>query len=382
MWVAGGMKKLIYLMLVWIILSGTAWGEGWRRYKTPHYFILSQISQDATQYVGSLMEYIHDEYSKRFTFPHKPQGRFILKIFRNTEEVKKYLTSIGGSPNWQGAYIKEKKELVVSFQQSRISFRSLLFHEGFHQFLEYYIPYSPVWFNEGLAEYFSYAVPKTKGKFKFGLSILPHLNMLAKCARAKNLPSIGKVVGAPHSAFHHPSREKIYYAKSWLLIHYLISNRKGVVNQILKTLAQRKTPNYVQLLGPADNLEKTLQKYTDSLLARSGEYFYEEGLRYFNQRNYDRAMGKFTHSLSKNPHHVKSRHYRGLIHFQNKNFPAAIRDFTKIIHMGYDWPATFYYRGLANAELGKKKEALLDLNIARTLDPKNPMVLKALQKIR
>jgi tetratricopeptide (TPR) repeat protein len=108
---------------------------------------------------------------------------------------------------------------------------------------------------------------------------------------------------------------------------------------------------------------------------------FNEGEIYFHKRDYESAIRKFTLSLSKNPYHTKARHYRGLIHFQDKNYGAAHRDFTKIIQLGYDWPATFYYRGLCNVNMSKRDDALMDFKIAKSLDPDNPMITKALEEI-
>ncbi|RME88925.1 MAG: hypothetical protein D6785_00355 [Planctomycetota bacterium] len=370
---------LAAVSLVFILFPSNGFGQRytWRKYETPHYVVLSELGENESRYVCSMIERIYKEYSKKFTFPRKPSGKFLLKVFSTNKEVKQYIQYRGGSSKWLGAYLRKRRELVVSFEQSRIGFRSLLFHEGFHQFLEYYLPNPPIWFNEGLAEYFGTAIPISREKFKFGVPILSHLRRLKGALSKGNSPFIGKVVTAGPQIFYHSGNEKLYYAKSWLLVHYLLKNTH-LVNKIIQILLKKKGLNYYRLFGHAKNLENLLQNYLFELLDKSGENLYQEGQKAFQQRKWDQAMRLFTKALSKNSYHPYARHYRGLIHFQKKNYKASHYDFSKLIFWGYDWPPLFYYRALCNYHLGNSREALLDIKIAYSLDPKNPRIQKTL----
>jgi len=62
----------------------------------------------------------------------------------------------GGSGFAFAYYSGAKRELVCHLSSTKMFKRVLttLAHEGFHQFLGYYVPNPPIWLNEGIAEYF------------------------------------------------------------------------------------------------------------------------------------------------------------------------------------------------------------------------------------
>jgi hypothetical protein len=110
--------------------------------------------------------------------------------------------------------------------------RHCMFHEGFHQFLHYYLPTSaiPYWFNEGVAEFFG-PTEIVGGKPRIGglqKADGRHVTTFdaAKESIAQWTP-LADLLRMDRAAFMEPSKAFMHYAQSWALVHYLTQSDAG-----------------------------------------------------------------------------------------------------------------------------------------------------------
>jgi tetratricopeptide (TPR) repeat protein len=111
-----------------------------------------------------------------------------------------------------------------------------LFHEALHAWVRRHLPWAPLWLNEGLAEYYSTARIE-EDRALLGAVKTRHLDWLD---RERWMP-LADVVAVPSSSelYHEGDRRGGFYAESWALAHYLLSEpgRRAGLRRYLEELA-------------------------------------------------------------------------------------------------------------------------------------------------
>jgi tetratricopeptide (TPR) repeat protein len=104
---------------------------------------------------------------------------------------------------------------------------SVLFHEYVHSLVRNAYGAAPLWLDEGLAEYYSaYAVrPGRRPQARTG----PALARRVRTLRAHALIPLAELLAADRQSplYNDHDRRGIFYAQSWALVHYLMSDPTG-----------------------------------------------------------------------------------------------------------------------------------------------------------
>ncbi len=141
---------------------------GLEGFKTEHYEIYSQLSDEATYDLAMRMESLYDYYAEQFSDVHSPINWPLLIFFFNNRED---FVAAGGHEFMPGQFMGGYGDdvgarLMVKFNEgditSFISSCGLTYHENFHQFLALEISQGgnasrqwPLWLNESYATTFN-----------------------------------------------------------------------------------------------------------------------------------------------------------------------------------------------------------------------------------
>jgi tetratricopeptide (TPR) repeat protein len=116
----------------------------------------------------------------------------------------------------------------------------VVYHELTHSFIRNTISGLPFWFDEGIAEFYSTFVPLAES-VKVGLPPAEHLELL----RGEGLMPLRQLLQADRSRIdYREKRAGVFYAQSWLFVHYLLLDnpeRHGQLGEFL-TLLDEQTP--------------------------------------------------------------------------------------------------------------------------------------------
>lgn len=125
-------------------------------FETQFYHILSTADANTTKKLAKKMDAVFKLYERLFNFKEKIPYKCVIKFWK---DQRQYLTK--GAPSGTVAYYSPgTKELVgyntktMSNTKHMDSYESM-YHEGWHQYFDFYIPNAPRWFDEGFAEFFS-----------------------------------------------------------------------------------------------------------------------------------------------------------------------------------------------------------------------------------
>jgi hypothetical protein len=218
------------------IKASIAGNPGWYPIESTHYVILSNSKN--RPFVESLskdLETVREKvYSKLFPPRNKEESISPVRVLDTESEYFQY----GGPGGSAGYFNPGSGELVlftkfedVTKTNSMAYCRSVMFHEGFHQYIHYAVgdvsPHS--WFNEGHGDYFAgMTVPGGVVSYKtFGWRV----QFLKEHKRGDLIP-LRTLIRLPQHEYYDNAGLK--YSEGWALIYYLRQvSRKKDEQQIL-----------------------------------------------------------------------------------------------------------------------------------------------------
>ena len=190
------------------------------------------------------MDHIFKFYQKKFKMDEKLFGRFMVKLHPN-ESSYRSTTRLGSS----FAYFSAHKRCLVGYTKAfkkpseekdyAIRLIHTFFHEGFHQFISYYIPNPPTWLNEGMAEIFEAVIFRGKKLYENKNLSNYNLRWLRDYIKDKKLTPLKELIYMTQKELYDPNRINMHYAQCWGLIHFLAfgsSNNKKFYQDIIKEL--------------------------------------------------------------------------------------------------------------------------------------------------
>lgn len=97
--------------------------------------------------------------------------------------------------------------------------RRVVIHEYLHDFLHGHFAPQPLWYHEGAAEFYG-TFRSTSTEAQIGLPLPEHLALL----RQSKLLALPELFSVAHDSaeYHDPLRQRLFYAESWALVHYLL----------------------------------------------------------------------------------------------------------------------------------------------------------------
>ncbi len=124
--------------------------------ETKYYHVLSTADPDTTKELAIRMNAVFRLYDRLFDFDEKIPYKCIIKFWKDRHQY----AANGGLPGAAAHYSPRTKELVGYNTKALADTKhmdpyQIMFHEGWHQYFDFYIPGAPRWFDEGFAEVFA-----------------------------------------------------------------------------------------------------------------------------------------------------------------------------------------------------------------------------------
>ena len=115
----------------------------------------------------------------------------------------------------------------------------------------------------------------------------------------------------------------------------------------------------------------------------NAEEYSERGGKYFDERNFDKAIADFSEVIKLDSKNSFAYYKRGLSYTNKKEFDLAIVDFTEAIQLEPDKFGDFYFdRALTYIHKGNKDMAISDLEMAVKIDPQNESYREVLKDVK
>jgi hypothetical protein len=245
-------RKMFYLMKNGPEWIATYTAEG------PHYIIYSERSQEEANKVKINIEAVYNFYSKFFPYQRKDKKKYPVYVFNSFGSFADYAIDSGEvppHPGLLGLYAPMLDHLLIRGDISEYQMFNTLYHEGLHQYLDYYIKDAPIWFNEGLATFFECSYFEG-GNFKAGVinkgrleGLLAGLDGKVPGASIRPLKDF-MLSDAAEFMGNIGNQAILNYSQAWSMIYFLLMNPE-MMEKYLKP--------YFKLLKDGNSKEEAFQ---------------------------------------------------------------------------------------------------------------------------
>ena len=255
-------RMLLPALLVLIFAADTVQAQRWSRADTKHFVVYSNGPAKNLEKAATDLERL-DALMRRLLRIPREENPHRIDVYIVGSQIQ--VSALAGnrrvagfySPNIDGSYIVAHRERSTS---SRMPGQVVLFHEYTHHLMFRYFPTAyPAWYREGIAEYLS-TTEFDDDSFTVGAPASHRSNSVLN----GNFLPLEEIL-EPSERGNTRQARYMFYAQSWALTHYLISdperNRKMV--RYLAMLAKGGDPieSAQETFGDLKALEKAVERY-------------------------------------------------------------------------------------------------------------------------
>ena len=214
------MRRVLAAFAVCFLIVLPADGAEWTSLRTEHFLLLGDASPRAIKDVALRFEQFRAAVTTAFPVlaDDRPGPPVVVIVFRDQRGYAPYQPKFNGKTVKVGGYFlggSDVNYITLATDTGGDDFRSL-YHEYTHLLLQRLAGNLSPWFHEGLAEYFS-TFDATGNVARFGRPIQDHVGLL----RDRQMP-LAELFAVTHQSttYNEGDRRSLFYAQSWLLVHY------------------------------------------------------------------------------------------------------------------------------------------------------------------
>lgn len=229
---------MIFIIVTALLKPDEAAAAPWVSVRSEHFFLVGHVGERELRSLAVNLERFRAVFSQllpeSYFAMHQPA---VIVVFADDEDYSPFKPLHEGHPDhYVAGYFRaggDLNYLTLAAQSTEEQTTSVLFHEYVHSLVKNNYERPPLWFNEGLAEYYSaYDLAGVKRRqVRVGKTLSRHAQHL----RTHALLPLSSLLRADWSSplYTGQDKRKIFYAQSWALVHYLLSDQTGARQQQL-----------------------------------------------------------------------------------------------------------------------------------------------------
>lgn len=231
---------LALFSLLAIVSTPQAADEEWVEGRSKHFAVISNAKPKQVEEVtGQLEEF---RFLLTAMFPGlrlDPPIPTAMLLFKNDKAFRPYqpLTPQGKPQNVTGYFQPGVERMYLAVSLGASDPKQIAFHEYVHLILHLNFKVVPVWLDEGLAMFYQ-STEIDGAKIKLGFPLENYWQLLQE--RSLLPLDLLTRVDQESEYYNVPDKKRIFYAESWLLVHYLMAGQGGQ--------RQEQLTRFVQLL--------------------------------------------------------------------------------------------------------------------------------------
>jgi len=229
--------------------------DNWIEVRSPNFTVVSNAGEREARRIAAQFEEFREVFHAAFPTLRTDLGKPIL-IFalRNEDSIKSLLPAyweVKGHMHPAGLYVaREERDLVVvRTDLEGENPYEIVYHEYTHALFRLNFRDLPVWMNEGYAEFLGNSEIGEK-EVQIGKIAPGHLEIL----RTNKLIPIETLFQVDETSpyYNEQNRSSVFYAESWALVHYLMTDPDAVKRQL--------NSNYLKAWTASNNQIEAAQK--------------------------------------------------------------------------------------------------------------------------
>src|SRR5215831_10985257 len=236
----------------------------WVRISSTHFAVLTDAPEKSGRNVVLRFEQMRSVFSQLLNKPriNLPEPLEII-AFRNDADYARVRPAHGLQSSGFVLLGEDRNYFVLDLTDDQ-SWQAVT-HDFAHVFLDFNYPPTQPWFDEGFAEYFS-SLSLSNNQGKVGGDI----DGLAELLKTQPWKPLPELFSAQKPAGSESSRRNLFYAQSWIVMHYLINqNKLAATGAFFDMVENQKVPvsqAIQQAYGTsAEQFDKDIKAYFQSL---------------------------------------------------------------------------------------------------------------------
>lgn len=207
--------------------------RGWARARTAHFDLLSDGGAATALPAAAALARFRRVLEELLPAPRpEAEGPIVVLAFTSEDAFRACVPRRGGEPRAVDGFFQggtARRFIAVNLRAERADPYDALYHEYAHLALNRSLPAQPAWVAEGLAELYSAWAP-AGADARVGLPRPEHIALL----RRRGLLPVADVLRADYTSdfYMREQRSELFYAQSWLLVHYLVVSRPSGREQL------------------------------------------------------------------------------------------------------------------------------------------------------
>ena len=238
------MSRLACFALLFALFAPVARaGEpDWNEVRSPHFVVLTDAGASKGREVALRFEQMRLAFGALLLKDKvNISTPLLILAFRSNKELRQHVPLWKGKPvSLDGLYVGSSDRDFILLDLSSERAYEAVFHEYAHLLLNANLPPMPVWFDEGIAEY--YSTLKVGKQFEFGFvpEYVPYV------LRENGLMPVVQLFGVAHDSKtynENSDHRSLFYAQSWLMIHYIVdTNKRDQAQEYCRLVLVDKVP--------------------------------------------------------------------------------------------------------------------------------------------
>jgi tetratricopeptide (TPR) repeat protein len=209
--------------------------DTWTSVRSKNFHLVGNASEKDIRRIGVQLEQFRDVLSRLIANVKAVSSVPItVVVFKSDDSFKPF------RPPSAAAYFQSGEDVnYIALTSERMDENpyAAIFHEYVHFLVKNNTENVPLWFNEGLAEYYSsFDIMDGDKKVMIGKPISNHVLFL----REQKLLPLETLFTVTHNSpiYNERSKQGVFYAQAWALVHYLLLGNEG-----------RRAPEFKQFLN-------------------------------------------------------------------------------------------------------------------------------------
>ena len=363
--------------IVWLALAPcTARAEEqWIEVQSPHFSILTDGGEKSGRDLGHQFEQMRSVFAQLFSRQIRQSVPLQIIALKSSRQLSEYAPLYQGKPvKTVGFYLRSQDRDYIVLEVDAPNRWETVFHEYAHLLLAANLPDLPPWFTEGFAEFYSTIAIDSKH------ATIGHApESVAEVLRHEALMPVATLFAVDHDSpvYNDDSDPRsIFYAESWLVVHYLWDHNQMEQAQRYFELERQHVPIAEAFKQAFDmtpeQFDHVLQKYSHSSL-EALRVPLREGLEqisfsvapvtalnamtslagvHAHQTGYvQRAIKEFQEILEQDPDNATAHRDLGYIYYYQHDSEGALPHLQKAAEKApRDWRVHFFWAELAAAK--------------------------------
>src|SRR5215469_2701803 len=261
---------LALLTVVVVLAQARAWAEPeeqWIEVQSSHFTVLTDGGEKPGRDLGQQFEQMRSVFAQLFLTQVKQLVPLQIIALKDSRQISRYAPLYQGKPvRTAGFYLHSQDRDYIVLDLEATNRWETVFHEYAHLLLAGNLPDLPPWFTEGFAEFYSTIVIDSKHA-----TIGRPPESVEEVLRHEALMPVATLLAVDHDSpvYNDDSDPRsIFYAESWLVVHYLWDHNQMEQAQRYFELLRQHVP-ITEAVKRAfdmtpDQFDRLLQKYSRS----------------------------------------------------------------------------------------------------------------------